>query len=114
KSTTSGSGNSGMTGGIVARSPALPPDDLDGHVAVARPVELGGDDGLELPEHELALGHGEGKGVAEEGGLQVRGRGLAVAVGVLRIVVAPFVLGAHDLVEHALDVVEEGGLPLVH
>jgi hypothetical protein len=41
-------------------------------------------------------------------------RVLPVAVGVGGIVVPPIVLGADDLVEHALDVVEERGLPLVH
>ena len=81
-----------MTGGRVARSPALPPDDLDGHVAVAWPVELGGDDGLELAEHELALRDREGKRVTEERRLQVRVRVLAVAVGMLWVVVPPLVV----------------------
>src|SRR4051812_19606582 len=108
-SVTLGRGKIGMTGGMAAivlarrapcgsargrpRAEALTADDLDGQVAVARPVELGGDDGLELAEHELALGHREGEGVAEQGRLQVRMRVTPVAIGVLGIVVLPFVLG---------------------
>src|SRR6476646_9748385 len=95
KRATSGRGKIGMTGGMVARDvPArrratLAADDLGGQVAGARPVELGGDDGLELAEHELAPGDREGERVSEQGGLQVGVRVLAVAVGVGGVVVAP-------------------------
>src|SRR2546427_11431048 len=83
-STTSGRGKSGIVEGMAVtsrsegrhREEALPrmlaADDLDGQVAVAGPVELRRDDGLELAEHQLALAHGEGQRVAEKRGLQVR------------------------------------------
>src|SRR5688572_20524304 len=84
KSTTSPSGNSGMTAGSVlnaGRTPGpLTTDDLHGQVAVARPVELGRDDGLELPEHQLALADGERQRVAEQAGLEVRMRVVPVAI----------------------------------
>src|SRR5262245_6788822 len=118
KSTVSGRGNSGMTEGSTGtivwglrpRRPepaaSLAADDLDGQVAVARPVQLGRDDGLELPEHELALADRKRHRVPKQAGLQVRVRVLPVAVGVLGIVVPPALQRAHDLVQHGLDVVE--------
>src|SRR5688500_4118790 len=64
-----GSGNSGSRSGrgCVAASPVtnLRPDDLHREVAVAGAVELGGDDGLELSEDELALRDLEGQRMAE-------------------------------------------------
>src|SRR5687768_748547 len=93
KRTTFGSGNSGSRSGrgCDAASPItkLRPDDLDGEIAVAGAVELGGDDRLELPEDELALRDLEGQRMAEQRRLQVRVRVLPVAVGELRVVVFP-------------------------
>src|SRR5512132_3663208 len=118
-STTSGRGKSGIVEGMAVTSrseggpsgggppPNLAADDLDRQVAVAGPVELRRDDGLELAEHQLALAHGEGQGVAEKCGLQVRVSVVAIAVGVVGVVVAPIVPGAHDLLEHRLHVVQE-------
>src|SRR5687767_6606979 len=75
KRTTFGSGNSGSRSGrgCVAASPVtkLRPDDLDSQIAVAGAVELGGDDGLELSEHEFALRDLEGQRMAEQRRLQV-------------------------------------------
>src|SRR5687767_7689886 len=93
KRTTSPRGKSGMTGGS-SEEALLAADDLHGQVAVARAVELGRDDGLELAQHQLALAHGEGTGVAEERGLEVRVRVQAVAVRDLGVVVLPDLLRA--------------------
>src|SRR5262245_30518705 len=122
KSTTFGRGKIGMTSGSVFTTGAGAPtadearlaaDDLDGEIPVARAVELGGDDRLELAEHELARGDREGERVAEQRRLQVRVRVLPIAVREARVVVAVALVRAHHLVEHRLHVVEEGGLPLV-
>src|SRR5687767_7189392 len=116
KSTTSPSGNSGMTAGSVlnaGRTRPLAADDLDGQVAVARPVELGRDDGLELPEHEPPLADGERQRVPEQAGLEVRVRVVTVAIRQRGVVVLPGVARAHHFFEHALHVVEQRRLPLV-
>src|SRR5262245_47389558 len=108
-STAFGSGKSGILSGSSSPVPGmrLAADDLDGQVAVARTVELGGDDRLELAQHDLAGRDREREPVVQQRRLQVRVGVLAVAVRVLRVVVAVVALGAHDVVQRVLDVVEQ-------
>ena len=91
----------------------LLPDHLDADLALARPVELGEDDGLEPAERQLAVVDPDGDVSSEQGGSEVRVRVAPLAVGDARVVVAVAVPLRDKPLDEPLQVVDQRALELV-
>src|SRR5215471_8385842 len=88
-------------------------DDLDLEPPVARAVELGNDDALELTEQDLAVGDRQRDRVAQKGCAEVRVGVGAVTVRVTRVIVTVPVASRDQLLERCAEVVQERRLELV-
>src|SRR5215470_3611606 len=87
--------------------------DLELELPVARAIELGDDDALELTEQNLAVGHRQRDGAAQKRCAKVRMGVGAIAVRMARVIVTVPVATRNQLLQHRADVVQECRLELV-
>src|SRR5919201_1487471 len=88
-------------------------DHLDVDLALSGPVELREDHGLEAAERELAVVDAQRDRAAEQRRAQMRVRVAALAVGEARVVVAIATALRHELLDEALEVVDERAMEIV-
>src|SRR5437870_2667809 len=86
---------------------------LNRHRPAARSVEFGEDDALPRAQQHGRVANLEAEALPHHHSAQMRIGVLALAIGVVRIVVPPRVLTADELLQKTLHVVEKRVLPLV-